>query len=53
MLKWKGHANGKDNEITGKVTIPNLSEEHDDMKDVDVDIEGTQLHDDIHNFDSH
>lgn len=37
-LKWKGHANGSDKEIAGKVTIPNLSEEHDDMKDVDVDI---------------
>lgn len=37
-LKWKGHANGKEKEITGKVSIPNLSEEHDDMKDVDLDI---------------
>jgi len=39
VLKWKGHANDKELEITGKVTIPNLSEEHDDMKDVDIDIE--------------
>jgi len=37
-LKWKGHVNGKDKEITGKVEIPNMSEEHDDMEDVDVDI---------------
>ena len=38
MLKWKGHANGKETEVTGTVSIPNLSEEHDDMKDVDLDI---------------
>ena len=39
-LKWKGFANGKgETEITGKVVIPNLSEEHDDMNDVDIDIE--------------
>jgi len=37
-LKWKGHVNGKETEVTGKIEIPNLSEEHDDMKDVDVDI---------------
>ena len=37
-LKWKGHVNGKEKEITGKIEIPNLSEEHNDMKDVDVDI---------------
>jgi len=37
-LKWKGHANGKETEVTGKIDIPNLSEEHDDMKDVDVDV---------------
>jgi len=37
-LKWKGHANGKDTEVTGKIDIPNLSEEHDDMEDVDVDV---------------
>jgi len=37
-LKWKGHVNGSDKEVTGKIEIPNLSEEHDDMKDVDVDI---------------
>ena len=41
MLKWKGHANGKDKEISGKITIPNLSEEHDDMEDVDLDISVT------------
>ena len=37
-MKWKGHVNGKEKEITGKIEIPNLSEEHNDMKDVDVDI---------------
>ena len=37
-LKWKGHVNGKEKEITGKIEIPNLSEEHNDMNDVDVDI---------------
>lgn len=41
VLKWKGHVNGKENEIAGKVTIPNLSEEHDDMNDVDIDIDVT------------
>ena len=30
--------NGNDKEVTGKIEIPNLSEEHDDMEDVDVDI---------------
>ena len=28
--------------IKGKVTIPNMSEEHDDMKDVDIDITVTE-----------
>jgi len=37
-LKWKGHVNGSDKGVTGKIDIPNLSEEHDDMEDVDVDI---------------
>jgi len=37
-LKWKGHVNGNDKEVTGKIEIPNLSEEHDDIEDVDVDI---------------
>jgi len=37
-LKWKGFVNGKDTEVTGKVDIPNLSEEHDSMDDVDLDI---------------
>jgi len=37
-LKWKGNANGKDVEVTGKIDIPNLSEEHSDMKDVDIDV---------------
>merc|ERR1712013_724823 len=34
-VKWKGHANGKDTEVTGKIEIPNLSEEHEDMEDVE------------------
>ena len=33
-----GHVNGNDKEVTGKIEIPNLSEEHDDLEDVDVDI---------------
>ena len=37
-LKWKGHVNGNDTEVTGKIDIPNLSEEHDDMEDVDLDV---------------
>ena len=38
VLKWKGHVNGNDKEITGKIEIPNLSEEHDDMEDVDLEV---------------
>merc|ERR1712102_209836 len=38
VLKWKGHVNGIDKEVTGKIEIPNLSEEHDDMEDVDLEI---------------
>ncbi|XP_023340522.1 activator of 90 kDa heat shock protein ATPase homolog 2 isoform X2 [Eurytemora carolleeae] len=37
-LKWKGNLNGNDTEVKGKIDIPNLSEEHEDMKDVDLDI---------------
>ena len=38
-LKWKGHVNGKDEpEVKGSVEIPNLSEEHSDMKDVDIEV---------------
>lgn len=38
-LKWKGHVNGKDEpEVKGNIEIPNLSEEHDDMKDVNIDV---------------
>lgn len=36
-LKWKGKVNGSDEEVTGKIEIPNLSEEH-EPKDVDVSI---------------
>ena len=35
-LKWKGHLNGNDKEVKGKVEICNLSEEHDNMDDVDL-----------------
>ena len=35
MLKWKGHLNGNDKEVKGKVEICNLSEEHENMEDVD------------------
>jgi len=38
VLKWKGHVNGNDKEVTGKIDIPNLSEEHDDMDDVDLEV---------------
>ena len=38
-LKWKGHVNGKaEPEVKGTIDIPNLSEEHDDMNDVDIDV---------------
>jgi len=38
-LKWKGQVYGKDEpEVKGTIEIPNLSEEHVDMKDVDIDI---------------
>jgi len=40
-LKWKGNLNGNDNEVKGKIEIPNLSEEHTDMKDVDVEVSVT------------
>ena len=38
---FSGHVNGNDTEVTGKVEIPNFSEEHTDMKDVDVDVQLT------------
>lgn len=37
-LKWKGNLNGHEEEVKGKIEIPNLSEEHTDMKDVDLDV---------------
>jgi len=37
-LKWKGNLNGHEEEVKGKIEIPNLSEEHTYMKDVDVDV---------------
>jgi Activator of Hsp90 ATPase, N-terminal len=33
-----GFANGKETEVKGKIDIPNLSEEHEDMADVDLDV---------------
>jgi activator of HSP90 ATPase len=38
MLKWKGHLNGNDKEVKGKVEICNLSEEHENMEDVDLEV---------------
>ena len=35
VVKWKTKA---DDSIEGKITIPNLSEEHTDMKDVDLEV---------------
>jgi len=40
-LKWKGHVNGNDKEVKGKVEIPNFSEEHTDLKDVDIEVQLT------------
>ncbi len=37
-MLFTGHANGKDTEVTGKIDIPNLSEEHEDMEDVDIEV---------------
>jgi len=47
-LKWRGFANGKDTEVKGKIEIPNLSEEHEDLKDVDVDVSITTKGDGDH-----
>lgn len=33
-----GFANGKDTEAKGKIDIPNLSEEHEDLEDVDLEV---------------
>ena len=35
-LKWKGNVNGKEKEVSGKVEICNLSEEHENIEDVDL-----------------
>ncbi len=35
VLKWVG---GEENKVEGKVTLPNLSEEHTDMGDVDLEV---------------
>jgi len=37
VLCWKGNIKGSSNEIRGRIEIPNLSEEHEDMRDVDVE----------------
>lgn len=37
-LKWKGNVNGKEKEVQGKVEICNLSEEHENMDDVDLEV---------------
>jgi len=37
-FSWKGHVNGDDTEVEGTVEVPNLSEEHEDIEDVDVDV---------------
>ncbi len=38
VLKWKGSAAGGEEEVAGKITVPNLSEEHTDMADVDLEV---------------
>uniref|UniRef100_A0A1B0DFV0 Activator of Hsp90 ATPase AHSA1-like N-terminal domain-containing protein n=1 Tax=Phlebotomus papatasi TaxID=29031 RepID=A0A1B0DFV0_PHLPP len=35
VAKWKGQLPGEESSVTGKITIPNLSEEN-DLKDIDV-----------------
>jgi len=37
VLSWKGTVRGSSRVITGKIDIPNFSEEHEDMNDVDVE----------------
>ena len=37
VLKWKCQL-PDDDDVTGKVTIPNLSEEHEDLNDVDLEV---------------
>jgi len=37
-FSWKGHVNGDDTEVEGTVEVPNLSEEHEDIEDVDIDV---------------
>eukprot|EP00092_Neocalanus_flemingeri_P016423 GFUD01017773.1.p1 GENE.GFUD01017773.1~~GFUD01017773.1.p1 ORF type:complete len:252 (-),score=79.11 GFUD01017773.1:15-770(-) len=37
VLCWKGNVAGSSNEIRGRIEIPNFSEEHDDMQDVDIE----------------
>jgi len=37
VLCWKGSVKGSSSEIQGKIEIPNLSEEHENIDDVDVE----------------
>jgi len=37
-MSWKGHVNGDDTEVEGTIEVPNLSEEHEDIEDVDIDV---------------
>lgn len=41
QLKWVGVVNGSDEKVEGTLEIPNLSEEHTDMADVDITITTT------------
>jgi len=37
-MSWKGHVNGDETQVEGTLEVPNLSEEHEDIEDVDVDV---------------
>nr|ADD38849.1 Activator of 90 kDa heat shock protein ATPase homolog 1 [Lepeophtheirus salmonis] len=37
-LKWSGKVNNKNEALTGSISIPNMSEEHTDMRDVDIEV---------------
>ena len=41
FFQFEGHVNGNDKEVKGKVEIPNFSEEHTDLKDVDIEVQLT------------
>ncbi len=44
VLSWSGRS-GDVKDIMGKITIPNLSEEHTDLADVDIDVSVTERKD--------